>query len=223
MSDYYNTVRSELIGIGPKRYGRCLDIGCGEGATGSYLLSTGRADEVVGVEYVEAAAKVASGQLSEVVVADLNNDGCGLLASLGRFDTVILGDVLEHLIDPGPLLSVVASEVLAPGGVVLISLPNVQSAEVILPLLMGEFRYRDSGILDRTHLRFYTKASATRMIRECGLVITKHDVTRPPVSSPLLRVALRSIGPYGVRRNLFACRLADDQVLGVHGRREADL
>ncbi len=205
-NDYYSKVRTELLALGSPPFGRCLDLGCGEGTTGEYLLSHGYASEVVGVECSKEATQEAKTKLSGVLNLDLNRPDHIDLLNLGRFDTVVMGDILEHLVEPHALLSLVASRILVGSGKAFISLPNVQSTEVLLPLVQGEWEYKDSGILDATHLRFFTRRSAEQMIAAAGLEVVGHGVTRPPVSSAIMRTILRALGPFGVRQHMFACR-----------------
>lgn len=209
MIDYYNKVRHDLLSIGPPLSGRCLDVGCGDGSTGEYLLSEGRCSEVFGVELSESMAEVARGRLTGVVTVDLNLRDYSDIASLGKFDSITMGDVLEHLADPDELLRTLVSDSLLPGGSVLISVPNIRSAEVLVPLVLGDFEYRDSGVLDRTHLRFFTLKSATRMIEAAGLEVVAYGSTQPPTENPAMRLALRAIGSFGVRQHLFGCRKPD--------------
>ncbi len=95
-------------------------------------------------------------------------------SSLGgeEFDAVVLADVLEHLQDPGALLRKVR-DLLTPGAVVVASIPNVAHGSLRLALLGGEFRYRDLGLLDETHLRFFTRASIQDLFEEAGYVVTR--------------------------------------------------
>ena len=105
------------------------------------------------------------------------------------FDVVVCGDVLEHLPRPEALLGRIR-EWLAPGGTLLVSLPNVANVTVRAALLLGQFPYADRGILDRTHLRFYTRRSARRLLEDAGFRVERvfrhrHALrARRPVSRP---------------------------------------
>ena len=88
-----------------------------------------------------------------------------------RFDVVMFGDVLEHLLDPEAVLVKVVS-LLNPDGYVVASIPNVAHASIVLNLMAGEFKYTDLGLLDKTHLRFFTRSSIETMFRESGYRIT---------------------------------------------------
>lgn len=96
------------------------------------------------------------------------------------FDVIVAGDILEHLPEPERLLARMAP-LLAPGGVLLLSLPNVANVTVRAALLAGRFPYADRGILDRTHVRFYTRASARALLAGAGLRIAWETATAMPV------------------------------------------
>ena len=104
-------------------------------------------------------------------IVDLNED----IPDVGEPDLILCLDVLEHLIAPERVLALLVG-ILAPGGTIIVSLPNVAHLSVSLPLVLhGEFRYRDAGILDRTHLRFFVKRSALELLNRAGLVV-KHGL-----------------------------------------------
>jgi SAM-dependent methyltransferase len=112
------------------------------------------------------------------------------------FDSVLLMDVLEHLPDPAPVLAE-ARRLLRPGGRLFVSVPNVANLTVRLALLFGRFEYGDRGIMDRTHLRFFTRKSALRMLRNAGFEVVRHEMTVMPLEvvigspdrNPLIRLA----------------------------------
>lgn len=157
-----HTLMVELIGANK----RVLDVGCAGGHLARVLVAQGCT--VSGVEYDPAAAEEARPVLDRLVVGDLEQ--LDLVAELGRggFDVVVFGDVLEHLRDPLPVLRA-SRDLLAPGGYVVISLPNVAHGAVRLSLLLGRFDYRPLGLLDRTHLRFFTRDNLTALLRDAGL------------------------------------------------------
>lgn len=146
---------------------RVLDVGCATGYLARELVSRGCT--VSGVEYDADAAEQARPVLDRVMVADLET--ADLVAEFGReqFDAVVFGDVLEHLRDPLAVLRR-ARPLLAQGGCVVISVPNVSHGAVRLALLAGRWEYRALGLLDDTHLRFFTRPSLKRMLRSAGLV-----------------------------------------------------
>jgi 2-polyprenyl-3-methyl-5-hydroxy-6-metoxy-1,4-benzoquinol methylase/glycosyltransferase involved in cell wall biosynthesis len=158
-----NTVM-RLVG----REKRVLEIGCGAGHMSNALK--GQACEVVGIEIDPEAAKRASAFCENVIVADL--DYMNFEEGLGddRFDVVVAADVLEHLKDPVTVLQNLR-EFLLPGGYLVVSVPNIAHASVRLALLAGRFPYGESGLLDRTHLRFFTRDTAEQLLEAGGFVV----------------------------------------------------
>jgi len=156
----------ELVG----RNKRVLDVGCATGAIGKVL--TDRGCVVVGVEPEGAAAEVAKQFLAEVLVGTLDELDLPGRFSNEPFDIVIVADVLEHLVDPLGALTTLFS-VLAPGGSVVASIPNVAHGAVRLALLQGRFDYTDVGLLDRTHVHFFTKETVEQLFDDAGLSIVE--------------------------------------------------
>jgi 2-polyprenyl-3-methyl-5-hydroxy-6-metoxy-1,4-benzoquinol methylase len=167
---YYETPRMGLLALLSGRHmGRALEIGCGAGANLAEVKKRFPACHTTGVELRADAAQVAkdTGRADNVVHGDVLDAG-QVAFTHAQFDLVICSHVLEHLAQPQLLLARVR-DWLAPGGQVLVALPNVRHASVLLDLVWrGDFRYQAAGILDHTHLRFYTRKSATRFLMECG-------------------------------------------------------
>jgi 2-polyprenyl-3-methyl-5-hydroxy-6-metoxy-1,4-benzoquinol methylase len=165
--DYYGGSRSPLadfFAANRPTTGRALDVGCGTGSVGAALLSRGFS-EVIGIEPVAAVAQEARTRLSDVVVGTFNSVD---RAALGSFDLVVFGDSLEHMLDPWAALTD-AREMLLPGGALLLSVPNVAHWSVLWPALkLGRWDYADEGLLDRTHLRFFTPASLVKALDAAG-------------------------------------------------------
>jgi 2-polyprenyl-3-methyl-5-hydroxy-6-metoxy-1,4-benzoquinol methylase len=160
-------------------HARVLDVGCGDGLFAQEL--TQRQNVVVGIDQLARPVHVDS--MAKYVRADLNHGLVPILGELRRhapFDVIVMGDVLEHLGDPSRLLEECKS-LLAPGGRVIVSLPNVAHIFMRLSLLFGRFTYTERGILDRTHLRFYTLATARGLVRDAGYVVARVATTVIPV------------------------------------------
>lgn len=163
---YFEWTRPEIRALVPESARRVLDVGCGAGALGGTLREE-RGIEVAGVELFADAAARAAERLDDVIVADLDT-----LAELpypeGYFDTLIFGDVLEHLRDPHRLLRALRPY-LAPDGAIVCSIPNVKHWSVVTPLLVQDrWRYEDAGLLDRTHVHFFTLEEIALMLAETG-------------------------------------------------------
>lgn len=160
---------------------RVLDLGCAGGSLARELAARGC--HVVGVESDVAGAAEAAQHLERLVVCDLDSADLGALLAGQRFDVVLAADVLEHLRDPARVLRQLVP-LLNAGGSVVASIPNVAHGSVRLALLGGTFPYGDWGLLDRTHLRFYTATGVHELMRECGLNVTAVERVEEPVDSP---------------------------------------
>ena len=149
---------------------RVLEFGCSTGYM-TKVLRDRLGATVVGVELNPAAAEQAQAYCERVLVGDAEE--LDLEAELGgeRFDAILFADVLEHLRDPAALLRRVRPLV-AEGGSIVASIPNVAHASVRLALLGGSFRYREQGLLDETHLRFFTREGVEDLFEGSGYVVT---------------------------------------------------
>lgn len=147
---------------------RILELGCADGFISQYLVQHGCS--VTGVEIDAEAAARAREWCNQVFTCDLNDSEWIRMVGDG-FDTVLCGDVLEHLTDPWSVLRQILS-VLTENGRVVVSLPNIANIRVRLALLAGKFEYEQHGILDVTHLRFFTLRSARELIEQSGYRIT---------------------------------------------------
>lgn len=165
---YYRQERREVEALVPEECLRILDVGCGEGTLGKRLLERG-AKEVIGIEINPSAAKRAEENLTGVLCGDIETMMPPF--SKGYFDCIIFADVLEHLREPLLLLNRYR-EYLSDEGVIVASIPNVRYHGVINMLIEGRWKYEDYGILDRTHLRFFTKKEISEMFQDAGFEIT---------------------------------------------------
>ena len=148
-----------------------LDVGCGRARLGQEIENLGFS--VTGIENSPLACETARGRITEVIPHSLMDfDAIETSLADRKFDWILMADVLEHLPDPlGTLERYLYS--LKPGGRVIISLPNFAVWDNRMRVLFGRFDYTDSGVLDRTHLRFFTFRSAKRMVTEAGLSIER--------------------------------------------------
>jgi 2-polyprenyl-3-methyl-5-hydroxy-6-metoxy-1,4-benzoquinol methylase len=165
---YFEDVNWGLLRLWGDRSGRdVLDVGCGFATTSQHIQR--KANRVVGIESSGEAVIVARQRVQQVIHADLTKfDQVRDAIGSGRFDAIIFADVLEHLPWPLGVLKTYL-ELLKPDGTVIVSLPNVGLWSVRLAHLFGAFNYEETGVLDQTHLRFFTRATALRLLDEAGL------------------------------------------------------
>jgi len=158
--------REDLIALLPQGTRKVLDVGCGLGMMGVELKKQGI--EIVGIEKNIDAAKEAEKNLSKIIIGDIEN--IILPFEKGYFDCLIFGDILEHTIDPWKVLKK-CKEYLKKGGYCIASIPNVSHYSIIQNLLKNKWEYEDSGLMDRSHLRYFTLTSIRRLFYELGFTI----------------------------------------------------
>lgn len=172
LPDYFALERLEVVqmvlqhGI---RAARILELGCAAGATAKQFKSALSPERYVGLEMEPEVAEQARAHLSEVHVVDLNAtapEALGLAKE--SFDLLLALDVLEHLYNPWDVLADY-SELLAPGGHAVLSIPNVANVAVIQQLAQGKWQYESAGLLDATHIRFFTRESIGQLVTGAGL------------------------------------------------------
>lgn len=177
MSDQYTVEVDPSAGNNPHSHAlrivgsghRVLEVGCSTGYVTEHLVAAG--NTVVGVELDPEAATLAERFAERVHVADLDLVRVSSIEH-DRFDVIVLGDVLEHLRDPDTTLRDLMT-LLAPDGRMVISIPNVAHVDMRLLLLEGRWTYQDTGLLDRTHLRFFTRESLREFLAANGLTATR--------------------------------------------------
>lgn len=194
VSPYSDSPRSEMLAFVPVEARRVLDIGCHLGGFGRAIKD--RSDtEVWGVEPNPITAVVASRFLDRVFTGFFSSD---LPLPDHYFDAIVFNDVLEHMPDPWAALGL-ARKKLANGGCVVASIPNLRHIENLLHILKDrDFKYESAGIRDKTHLRFFTKRSASRLFEGSGLTIVhmqgiNEDWWRPSI---LRRLSFRLFKNY---------------------------
>jgi 2-polyprenyl-3-methyl-5-hydroxy-6-metoxy-1,4-benzoquinol methylase len=164
-----NDARVAAVGfVGSSK--RVLEFGCSTGRVTEVLAAQGC--RITGVEIDSEAAERARQFADEVFVIDIDVDLDDLAAKVSeeRWEVALFGDVLEHLRDPLQTLRI-TRRLLDPHGMVVVSVPNVAHIDVRLTLLHGDFPYGPYGLLDRTHLRFFTLESLNRLMADSGFVI----------------------------------------------------
>ena len=155
---YFHNIRKELLDLIPteKRHSHLLEIGAGEGNTLIYAKENGYADFIYGVELCKIDNSNQTNKLfSDFIIANIEN--IELPFEKSKFDVIICGDVLEHLIDPYEALKKL-NRYLKNDGIIIASIPNIREWQTMKTIFFnGDFRYSNAGILDHTHLRFFTK------------------------------------------------------------------
>lgn len=200
---YFARPRPEMVPFVPAVARRIVDVGCGQGCFASRLREE-RGAEVWGIELDPLAAGMAVERLDRV----LTGDALARVPDLpdAYFDCAVLNDLLEHLYAPETLLRLLRTK-LAPGGCVVASIPNVRHFSNLWHLVVdGEWRYADEGILDRTHVRFYTRRSMGRLFATAGYRLTRQAGITPTRSWKFRLINLAALGRLGDTRWLqFAC------------------
>lgn len=183
--DYFAHARTEIVPLLPVgRAERVLEVGCGKGDTLAYLQHQGRCGWTCGVELFPDAGDVARERLDEVHIGNIED--IELPIEPASLDLILCLDVFEHLIDPWSTANRLAG-LLKPGGSLIASIPNVQHFRVAVPLLFhGKWEYADFGLMDRTHLRFFTERSARALLGGAGLRVDA--VRRTGLESALKRL-----------------------------------
>lgn len=173
---YYENVREDMLKYIPPTVKRILEVGCGKGNF-SKLIHEKYDIECWGIELEQNAAEQAAKVMHKVINADITNSLNEIPDS--HFDCIILNDIIEHLVDPYSLLKNLKSK-LTLEGVLVLSIPNVRYWRNVMRLsLFGEWNYTDYGILDSTHLRFFTYKSLKTMFPELGFEILTLEGIEP--------------------------------------------
>jgi 2-polyprenyl-3-methyl-5-hydroxy-6-metoxy-1,4-benzoquinol methylase len=174
-----------------------LEVGTATGATTRVLKERGC--RVTGVEVDPDAAERARPHCERMLVGDIEAMDLAEAFGAQRFDVIIFADVLEHLVHPERILADVRG-LLSADGAVVASIPNVAHASVRLALLAGRFDYTDRGLLDRTHLRFYTRGTVDELFRDTGYAIERWERVALDVVDSDVEVRSDEIPPAIVRR-----------------------
>jgi len=177
---YHDLIRRDILEMIPTTAINVLDLGCGTGALGKALKAR-QTCRVAGVELNKDAAAIAAKSLDKVYCDNLNR--LDLSIEEQRYDCLILGDILEHLVAPWQVLKKMVGTLL-PDATVIASVPNIAHPWIISQLQKGLFRYEPAGILDVTHLRFFTKTTIGQLFYKAGLKITSIKPV-PSASNPI--------------------------------------
>ncbi len=168
--NYYSNARREIAPFLPARVESVLEVGCGEGQTLLWLKNERSVSVCHGVEIFAEVAKTGQSNGLDIAVLDIETD---VLPFHIQYDLILFLDVLEHLRNPWLVLPQLLSK-LKPDGSVIVSLPNISHLSVLSGIILkNDWRYENAGILDQTHLRFFTRKSAIRLLNTGGLQFIK--------------------------------------------------
>ncbi len=183
---YYSGCNQALLRTVPQQARRILEVGCADGHLGAALKHQTPDRTVFGIECQSDVAERAAERLDRVFALDIVTDDPPLEPH--SLDCILFGDVLEHLVDPEAVLRRYR-RFLAPKGSVLASIPNLQHHALLAALLSGDFQYARAGLLDSTHLRFYTGSTILKLFLDAGYEPTMLDAIRVPGSRALAEAA----------------------------------
>lgn len=171
ISPYYAQPRIEMLAFLPAPVGRILEVGCGAGSFGVVLRRQYPEATIYGIECSPLVAEEAKKIYDHVWISDV----CNALRNVRHevFDLIIFNDILEHLVDPWLCLKLTRDQ-LSVNGTVVASIPNMRFWPILSDLIFqGAWTYREAGVMDRTHLRFFTKNSIRSLFEDCGYRVAR--------------------------------------------------
>lgn len=187
--EYEDSARRDVAVLLPQRYSRVLEVGC---AQGGFSANLRKAAETWGVELNPTAAAIAATRFNRVIVGEYFSVAAQIPDRY--FDLVICNDVVEHISDHMAFLRSL-SDKMADDGILIISIPNVRCAAVLFEILVRrDWRYQSSGLLDYTHVRFFTRKSIVRSLRESGFSINRVVGKSAYRNSLIKRIAVTLFG-----------------------------
>ncbi|WP_298437627.1 glycosyltransferase [Ottowia sp.] len=201
---------------------RVLDLGCGSGAIGAFLhRRDGAVAAIDGLTISEDEAALAVPHYRRVEVANLETCVLPELFSSGAYDIIVCADVLEHVRNADAVISACAG-LLAPGGRLLLSIPNAGYAGLVAELMAGEFRYRQEGLLDETHVRFFTRSTLMRFLQSNDWIAERVTVIKRQLPDSEFRAAFDALPPAVARHLLVLPDALTYQFIVVARPRRAD-
>lgn len=178
---YHTNPRIEILSFLNEPPGTVLDIGCGGGATGKLLKEKFPGTRVLGIEVNPQAAEHARASLDRVICASVDDVDAARDLGGETISSVLLLDVLEHLYDPWRALVRIRGW-LAPGTRVIASVPNIRNLATLSRIAAGDFEYEANGVLDITHVRFFTRGTLRDLFEQTGYEVRRLD----PLTQPAL-------------------------------------
>ena len=168
---YFGAVRKDILSIIPKNLNKVLEVGCGNGSTLMYLKAHKYCQWTCGVELFINASEIDDQSIDEFYQLDIEQKSLPIEKS--SIDLILCLDVLEHLVNPNETVNYLHT-LLRPNGLIIASIPNVRHYSVLLPLIFqGKWEYKNEGLLDSTHLRFFAKETAMRLMISSGLELVE--------------------------------------------------
>lgn len=180
---YFRRLNRPLLDLLPPGLGSVLDVGCAAGVLGGAYKERHPGSLWTGIELDPAAAALARDALDHVEIGDA--EALADPVPGAPFDALVYADTLEHFRDPSAALARHLA-LLKPGGVVCASIPNIQHWSAILSLIGGRWDYRDEGLFDRTHLRFFTLETIVGFFRDAGCTVERAEPLIPKPGAPLV-------------------------------------
>ena len=162
----------DLIDVLPINANRVVDVGCGLGVIAKEFHIRANPNYYLGIEIVPKNAEIVKQYCSECIVGNIEEFNNETWSQLSNYDLWVFGDVLEHLYDPWSVLKKVRS-ILPEDGQIACCIPNAQHWSMQARLSIGDWRYADTGLLDRTHIRFFTRQTIVELMRDAGFEITE--------------------------------------------------
>ncbi|MFI5012889.1 MAG: class I SAM-dependent methyltransferase [Hyphomicrobiales bacterium] len=210
---YFATARAEILPLLPAKVSRLMDLGCGTGATVALVREARAVEWAAGVELDAGSVEAARAVCDRVFIGDAASLTFESEIAPASLDLILCLDVLEHLADPWAMIQRL-SPLVGSGGRLILSVPNIRNWKFLWRLAFnGDFHYRDAGLLDRTHLRFFVRHTAIELATCGGLRLVSAVNAKPP-AFPDLRFLL-SKASFGLLDELIA-----KQWLVVTERRE---
>lgn len=177
----YDVLNEDLFALIPESSHRFVDIGCMLGTMAKAVRARRPDCEYIGIDIDEGYVDAAKDHCTRAILGDVESLPEEIWGGLFPSDCWIMGDCLEHLRDPWTLLKKVRAQI-APGGAIVVCLPNAQHWSVQARLATGQFFYEQSGLMDRTHLRWFTRSTMIKMFEETGWAIEKGLARRLPAN-----------------------------------------
>ena len=177
--NYFSNIRKEIYSLLPKNCHNVLDLGCGNGATLGWIKDLKVCNKTYGIDIVQPGPDTHK-NIDQYLNKDLEE--CDYFFENTKFDLILILDVLEHLVDPDNFIKKVRNS-LNDDGIIILCIPNIRHYSILKNIFIeGDFPYNETGILDKTHLRFFTNKSIKRFLNNQNLFIK--ETLKYPINFP---------------------------------------